>query len=242
MASDANAFFVNGYVVVRLNDDLFFDDHLWTTMQKADGVNSALEVHMPNKTGTDSLRKTDESQVSTPAEADAAAASKLGGRPVQHDGAKKIEGCSVQHDKKVTVADAMTEDCPVVKDAKEESEVDNVYDQRIDPTNLLPYNPNQDPNNEQRYPLPQDSEATTYLSPAGYKGVAFYNKSSMGQSWNAFPPVTLKHRFGRRDGCLPGLRASSRSLWSIRDRTSTFNSSGAGQTFVAIATTLLFQT
>ncbi|KAE9283378.1 hypothetical protein PR003_g27143 [Phytophthora rubi] len=192
MASDANAFFVNGYVVVRLNDDLFFDDHLWTTMQKADGVNSALEVHMPNKTGTDSLRKTDESQVSTPAEADAAAASKLGGRPVQHDGAKKIEGCSVQHDKKVTVADAMTEDCPVVKDAKEESEVDNVYDQRIDPTNLLPYNPNQDPNNEQRYPLPQDSEATTYLSPAGYKGVAFYNKSSMGQSWNAFPPGTLK--------------------------------------------------
>ncbi|KAE9014406.1 hypothetical protein PR003_g29525 [Phytophthora rubi] len=104
-------------MVVRLNDDLFFDHHLWTSMEKADGVNSALEIYMLNMTGTDSLRKTDESQVSTPTEADAAATSKQG-------------CCSGQHDKKVTVADAMAEDCPVVKDAKEENEIYNVYQTR----------------------------------------------------------------------------------------------------------------
>ncbi|KAE8901001.1 hypothetical protein PF005_g27078 [Phytophthora fragariae] len=39
-------------MVVRLNDE-FFDEHLWTSMGKAAGTNSALEIYMLNITGTE---------------------------------------------------------------------------------------------------------------------------------------------------------------------------------------------
>ncbi|CAH0475819.1 unnamed protein product [Peronospora belbahrii] len=92
--------------------------------------------------------------------------------PVQHDTKKvtvdecpmqklKIDGCPVQHDKTPSVANAMASGCPVTRNGKEEREVYNVYNQRIDPTNMMPYNPNQDPNQEQRYPLPQDRVQST---------------------------------------------------------------------------------
>ncbi|GMF24589.1 unnamed protein product [Phytophthora fragariaefolia] len=131
-------------------------------------------------------------QVSTPAAAGAAAASQQGGCPVQHDAKKaapegcpvqhdspkKIEGCPVQHDKKPTAACAMAGGCPVVKDGETESEVYNVYGQRIDPTNMMPYNPNQEPNDEQRYPLPQDRVQST-IPKGGTEGTWLYPSEQM---------------------------------------------------------------
>ncbi|KAE9116098.1 hypothetical protein PF006_g19121 [Phytophthora fragariae] len=68
--------------------------------------------------------------------------------------------------------------CPVVKDGKEESEIYNVYGQRIDPTNMMPYNPNQDPNNEQRYPLPQERVQST-IPKGGTEGTWLYPSEQM---------------------------------------------------------------
>ncbi|KAE9014705.1 hypothetical protein PR003_g3822 [Phytophthora rubi] len=73
-------------MVVRLNDE-FFDDDNRTSMGKADGVNSALKIYMLNMTGTEHMGN----QVNNPVADDAAASSKQGGCPVQHNGAKKIE-------------------------------------------------------------------------------------------------------------------------------------------------------
>jgi cytochrome c heme-lyase len=126
-------------------------------------------------------------QVSTPA---AAAASQQGGCPVPHDDkktdgcpvqhdAKQPEGCPVQHDgKKSSVADAMAGGCPVVKDGREEKEVYNVYGKRIDPTNMMPYNPNQDPRDEQRYPLPQARVQST-IPKGGTEGTWVYPSEQM---------------------------------------------------------------
>ncbi|KAF1794218.1 Cytochrome c/c1 heme-lyase [Phytophthora cactorum] len=128
-------------------------------------------------------------QVSTPAASDAAA-SQQGGCPVQHDAKKapegcpvqhdatKIDGCPVQHDKKPSMTDAMSGGCPVVKDGKEEKEIYNVYGQRIDPTNMMPYNPNQDPNAEQRYPLPQGRVQST-IPKGGTEGTWLYPSEQM---------------------------------------------------------------
>ncbi|ETM52233.1 hypothetical protein PPTG_08334 [Phytophthora nicotianae INRA-310] len=129
-------------------------------------------------------------QVSTPAATDASASQQGGcpvqhdakkapeGCPVQHDNAKKIEGCPVQHNKKPAMTDAMSGGCPVVKDGKEEKEIYNVYGQRIDPTNMMPYNPNQDPNAEQRYPLPQDRVQST-IPKGGTEGTWLYPSEQM---------------------------------------------------------------
>ncbi|TDH65504.1 hypothetical protein CCR75_006709 [Bremia lactucae] len=81
--------------------------------------------------------------------------------PVQHENVEKIQGCPVQHDKKLSIADAMGGGCPVVREGKDDNEVFDVYGQRIDPTNMMPYNPNQDPIAEQRYPLPKNRVQST---------------------------------------------------------------------------------
>ncbi|OWZ20492.1 Cytochrome c/c1 heme lyase [Phytophthora megakarya] len=121
-------------------------------------------------------------QVSSPAANDAAPqsgcpvqhdAKKADGCPVQHD--KKIEGCPVQHDQKVV--DSVAGGCPVVREG-ENKEVYNVYGERIDPTNMMPYNPNQDPNAEQRYPLPQDRVQST-IPKGGTEGTWLYPSEQM---------------------------------------------------------------
>lgn len=131
-------------------------------------------------------------QASTPAAADAKktpegcpvkheAPAPAGGCPVPHD-AKQAPptegGCPVQHDKKpASTADALRDGCPVVKDG-EKPEVYNVYGERIDPTNMMPYNPNQDPNQEQRYPLPQERVQST-IPKGGTEGTWLYPSEQM---------------------------------------------------------------
>lgn len=98
--------------------------------------------------------------------------------PVQHESVKKVEGCPVQHDKKSFIADAMGGGCPVVKSGKQETEVYDVYGQRVDPTNMMPYNPSQAPNDEQRYPLPQDRVQST-IPKGGTEGTWLYPSEQM---------------------------------------------------------------
>lgn len=135
-------------------------------------------------------------QASTPAAA-AATGAQAGGCPVQHDAKPKAEGCPVQHDAKpkaegcpvqhdsksqhpLSSASALAGGCPVVKDgsAKTESEVYNVYSERIDPTNMMPYNPNQDPNDAQRFPLPQERVQST-IPKGGTEGTWVYPSEQM---------------------------------------------------------------
>ncbi|KAF4322769.1 hypothetical protein BBO99_00001431 [Phytophthora kernoviae] len=101
------------------------------------------------------------------------------GYPVQHDVKKSTpEGCPVKHDAKSSVADTMNGGCPVVTEGKDSNEVYNVYGQRIDPTNMMPYNPNQDPNAEQRYPLPQERVQST-IPKGGTEGTWLYPSEQM---------------------------------------------------------------
>ncbi|RLN70415.1 hypothetical protein BBJ28_00004999 [Nothophytophthora sp. Chile5] len=127
-------------------------------------------------------------QASTPAAA--AVAASQGGCPVVHDAKPAAEGgCPVVHDAKPAaeggcpvVHDAKPADqsgCPVVKgDGTPSKEVYNVYGQRIDPTNMMPYNPNQDPNAEQRYPLPQERVQST-IPKGGTEGTWLYPSEQM---------------------------------------------------------------
>uniref|UniRef100_A0AAV1SZR5 Holocytochrome c-type synthase n=1 Tax=Peronospora matthiolae TaxID=2874970 RepID=A0AAV1SZR5_9STRA len=128
-------------------------------------------------------------QVSSPA--GDAAATQHGGCPVQREAAKaataacpvendaeKKGGCPVQHDKGPSMADVMASGCPVGSEKKEDHEVYNVYGQRIDPSNMIPHNPNQEPNEEQRYPLPQDRVQST-IPKGGAEGTWLYPSEQM---------------------------------------------------------------
>lgn len=127
-------------------------------------------------------------QNSTPAAAKPA----TGGCPVPHDeraavtapaAAPAPEGCPVKHDQKTKpVADVLGGGCPVKNDKTDgssaEKEIYNVYGQRIDPTNMMPYNPNQEPNDEQRYPLPQERVQST-IPKGGTEGTWLYPSEQM---------------------------------------------------------------
>ncbi|DAZ97966.1 TPA: hypothetical protein N0F65_005124 [Lagenidium giganteum] len=105
------------------------------------------------------------------------AAASTGGCPVEHTKAQPAQekGCPVQHDK----AQALSGGCPVEHDKKgAQSEVYNVYGQRIDPTNMMPYNPNQEPNEEQRFPLPQERVQST-IPKGGTEGTWLYPSEQM---------------------------------------------------------------
>ncbi|KAJ0395066.1 hypothetical protein P43SY_011454 [Pythium insidiosum] len=106
-------------------------------------------------------------QVSTPEPAPP-----QGGCPVQHDKKQQEGGCPVQHEKPAG-------GCPVQHDKKDgEQEIYNVYGQRIDPTNMMPYNPNQEPNDEQRYPLTQERVQST-IPKGGTEGTWLYPSEQM---------------------------------------------------------------
>ncbi|TMW64251.1 hypothetical protein Poli38472_012873 [Pythium oligandrum] len=120
-------------------------------------------------------------QASTPVKTAPVAAAE-GGCPVKHDKQPVVApvaegGCPVKHDKKPVAA---PEGCPVKHDkpAGEQPEIYNVYGQRIDPTNMMPYNPNQDPNDEQRYPLPQERVQST-IPKGGTEGTWLYPSEQM---------------------------------------------------------------
>ncbi|CEG43813.1 cytochrome c c1 heme [Plasmopara halstedii] len=126
-------------------------------------------------------------QLSSPLASDAAVARHKGGCPAQNDDEKRnescpvrvknVDGCPAQHDKKPSEV-LLTGGCPVVKDDKEQKEVYNVYGQRIDPTNMMPYNPNQAPNEEQRYPLAQNRVQST-IPKGGTEGTWLYPSEQM---------------------------------------------------------------
>ncbi|GLD93692.1 hypothetical protein PINS_up002297 [Pythium insidiosum] len=107
-----------------------------------------------------------------------------GGCPVQHDKKQPTAqaqpqregGCPVQHDKPAASGGG----CPVQHDKKDggEQEIYNVYGQRIDPTNMMPYNPNQEPNDEQRYPLTQERVQST-IPKGGTEGTWLYPSEQM---------------------------------------------------------------
>ncbi|CAH0494092.1 unnamed protein product [Peronospora farinosa] len=116
-------------------------------------------------------------------------ASQRDGCPVQNDAEKvvsdetpiqkkKSNGCPVQHDKTPSVVHAMASGCPVTTNGKEDQEIYNVYGQRIDPTNMMPHDPNQEPNTEQRYPLPQDRVQST-IPKGGTEGTWLYPSEQM---------------------------------------------------------------
>ena len=120
-----------------------------------------------------------------------AAATQRAGCPVQHEGTKtatavrpvendaeKIGGCPVEHEKVPSIVDAMASGCPVGSEKKEDHEVYNVYGQRIDPNNMMPFNPKQEPNEDQRYPLPQDRVQST-IPKGGTEGTWLYPSEQM---------------------------------------------------------------
>jgi cytochrome c heme-lyase len=80
--------------------------------------------------------------------------SKGGGCPVDHAGVKKEAapaGCPVKHD--AVAAPAEQGGCPVMHKEGKKGQQYNVYAQPIDPTNQMPYNPNQFPAPGQDKPL-----------------------------------------------------------------------------------------
>ncbi|KAI9914664.1 hypothetical protein PsorP6_008215 [Peronosclerospora sorghi] len=97
--------------------------------------------------------------------------------PLKRD-AMKIEECSMHRNQARSVADVMASGCPVVRDGKEDQEIYNVYGQRIDPSNMMPYNPNQEPNEEQHYPLPQYRVQST-IPKGGTEGTWLYPSEQM---------------------------------------------------------------
>jgi cytochrome c heme-lyase len=118
------------------------------------------------------------------APAAAAAPAAEGGCPVKHGNAPAPApqaaegGCPVKHEKPVA-AQVLGGGCPVKHDKSgSDQEVYNVYGQRIDPTNMMPYNPNQDPNDEQRYPLPQERVQST-IPKGGTEGTWLYPSEQM---------------------------------------------------------------
>lgn len=85
------------------------------------------------------------------------------------------------HESAKTVAAAAEGGCPVQHSsgsATSETEIYNVYGQRIDPTNMMPYNPNQEPRDEQRYPLPQERVQST-IPKGGTDGTWLYPSEQM---------------------------------------------------------------
>uniref|UniRef100_K3WGY4 Holocytochrome c-type synthase n=1 Tax=Globisporangium ultimum (strain ATCC 200006 / CBS 805.95 / DAOM BR144) TaxID=431595 RepID=K3WGY4_GLOUD len=118
-------------------------------------------------------------QNSTPATSSSA----TGGCPVPHDqraaaatpAVPAPDGCPVVHE---SAKQQTTEGgCPVKHDGAQK-EIYNVYGQRIDPTNMMPYNPNQEPNDEQRYPLPQERVQST-IPKGGTEGTWLYPSEQM---------------------------------------------------------------
>lgn len=100
--------------------------------------------------------------------------------PVQHEvnivQPQESSGCPVKHDKPKS-ADVLGGGCPINHE-KPNSEVYNVYSQRIDPTNMMPYNPNQEPRDEQRFPLPQTRVQST-IPKGGTEGTWLYPSEQM---------------------------------------------------------------
>lgn len=124
-------------------------------------------------------------QASTPAAA-AVSTGATEGCPVKHDAKAVTEGCPVKHEPKPAAegcpvkheaAPATEGGCPVVRDG-DKPEVYNVYGERIDPTNMMPYNPNQDPNQVQRFPLPQERVQST-IPKGGTEGTWVYPSEQM---------------------------------------------------------------
>lgn len=123
-----------------------------------------------------------------------AAAAMSSGCPVPHDqraaavatkapAAAAPDGCPVMHDSAKTKTSAASDGCPVKHGptsgaAGSEKEIYNVYGQRIDPTNMMPFNPNQEPSDEQRYPLPQERVQST-IPKGGTEGTWLYPSEQM---------------------------------------------------------------
>ncbi|CAK4621347.1 hypothetical protein LEN26_021226 [Aphanomyces euteiches] len=94
------------------------------------------------------------------------------GCPVKHEEVKKEapEGCPVKHTAPQPVAE---EGCPVKK-----TKVYNVYSQEIDPTNMMPYNPNQEPKEGQKFPLSTNRVQST-IPKGGTDGTWSYPSEQM---------------------------------------------------------------
>jgi cytochrome c heme-lyase len=110
----------------------------------------------------------------------AAATAQNAGCPVKHDTpapAPAADGCPVKHDTKNFTA-KLEGGCPVQHDKKGNKEVYNVYGERIDPTNMMPYNPNQEPNDQQRYPLTTERVQST-IPKGGTEGTWLYPSEQM---------------------------------------------------------------
>lgn len=128
-------------------------------------------------------------QASSPAAAAAggnkAKAQSAQGCPVVHDAPKQQPvagggGCPVVHEQKA-VGDSgggSSGGCPVVHDGGAKPEVYNVYGERIDPTNMMPYNPSQEPNEAQRFPLEQERVQST-IPKGGTEGTWLYPSEQM---------------------------------------------------------------
>ncbi|KAF0697674.1 Aste57867_11645 [Aphanomyces stellatus] len=92
------------------------------------------------------------------------------GCPVKHTSAPAApEGCPVKH------ASAPAEEgCPV----KHKTKVYNVYSQEIDPTNMMPANPNQEPKDGQKYPL-ETARVESTIPKGGTTGTWTYPSEQM---------------------------------------------------------------
>ncbi|KDO30077.1 hypothetical protein SPRG_05268 [Saprolegnia parasitica CBS 223.65] len=105
---------------------------------------------------------------STPAAPPAAPAAAC---PVKHEAPAPAAqgGCPVKHD-----APAAEGGCPV----KKKGPVYNVYNQEIDPTNMMPVNPNQEPKDGQKYPLDTNRVQST-IPKGGTEGTWSYPSEQM---------------------------------------------------------------
>lgn len=83
--------------------------------------------------------------------------------PVKHDA--KIEGCPVKH--------GAANGCPVKK-----GPVYNVYGEEIDPTNMMPSNPNQEPKDGQKFPL-ETQRVNSTIPKGGVDGTWTYPSEQM---------------------------------------------------------------
>ncbi|RQM24631.1 hypothetical protein B5M09_003093 [Aphanomyces astaci] len=108
---------------------------------------------------------------STPAVATPLKPTAQEGCPVKHSNVAP-EGCPVKHSGNTT--SVVGEGCPVVKKQK----VYNVYSQEIDPTNNMPSNPNQEPNDGQKYPL-NTTRVTSTIPKGGTDGTWTYPSEQM---------------------------------------------------------------
>ncbi|OQR85160.1 cytochrome c/c1 heme lyase [Achlya hypogyna] len=106
---------------------------------------------------------------STPT-APAAPAAAPAGCPVKHD--TPASGCPVKHEAPAPVS--AEGGCPV----KKKGPVYNVYNQEIDPTNMMPLNPNQEPKEGQKYPLDTNRVQST-IPKGGTEGTWTYPSEQM---------------------------------------------------------------